>query len=1100
MSPPNSRFYIAGGTLPAHAPSYIERDADHALLDALCTGEYCYVLDTRQVGKSSLMVRAASCLRERGVRVAIVDLTQVGQVASDESWYYGLLLIVAEQLRLLPEMEAFWKSRIGLPPLQRWMEALRSVALADPVQGPLVVFIDEIDYLVGLNLPADEFFAGIRSCYNRRIEYEPLRHLTFCLLGSSTPDRLIRDPRKTPFNIGRRIELCDFRIESREAVKLAQGMSSEGRDGVVLLQRVFWWTGGHPYLTQRLCQAVAGDPNADGPAAVDRICQAVFFARHERAADLHLPYVEKRLLEEAGDVSSLLSLYRRILRGRIRISHDPLNPLHTQMCLSGVVRVADGALQIRNRVYAHVFDTTWIHEHMPPAPWWPVVKVWLQAGSVMILLLALMGGLTWLVRSEHEKTRLFWEDKLKSEAIKKLGFQQQMAETKEYRADMQLAGVSWALKDYFRLPEELQKIPTQFRSSFEYRLLQHAGRQEAQVLPNQFLHGDASARFLAGGLRVVAASAEAQLPVFDAATGRRLPGYAAPTGDTPVSVAVSRDDRFVAAGCSNGAVLLWRASERRPLMADRSLKGKVRAIDLSADGQWLVAADLYGNVALYTTTGRRLNTTRLGSGVYGLSIHPVGSQIALGCAHRTVAVLSLPGLEPICIARAADEIAHDVAYAPDGMRIALADHSGKVVLLDAETLRADPSRFPIVEPGLKGEVRIPLSVAFSPDGRRLAIAYEYGVICVYDVDTWSRVAEFEGHELHVNTVRFSPDGLSLVSAAWDNTIRIWDLTRHPPIQVVKLPRYQLAVAFTDSGNTAITEMQQGGIFRIRLEALQPAVTPLANFEAAGRLSTESIGLRTVAMAPDGKSVVMSLSPRVSCLRDLRNGRVLREFPELRGGLTWAAWRRDGKQMATADLSGDVRIWNTLTGQCLQVLDGRRCSVMCVEWSPDGRLIATAGGTNPGIAKGDDTIRLWDSATFQPIATLTGHNGRVLQVAFSPDSKTLYSCGWDGMLRIWDVSSGKAQVPVRPLRSIQADNDVLKCLAVSPDGHRLATGTSDGTLKIWDISQRDLPEEVLILPRTEIGIGDSWSLRFSSDGTKLAAVTDMNSLVVLNAAP
>src|SRR5205823_9208294 len=86
--------------------------------------EYCYVLNTRQMGKSSLMIRAAARLREGGVAIAILDLTAIGQNLTPEQWYDGLLLSLASQLDLEEELERFWDENRRLGPLQRFMAAI----------------------------------------------------------------------------------------------------------------------------------------------------------------------------------------------------------------------------------------------------------------------------------------------------------------------------------------------------------------------------------------------------------------------------------------------------------------------------------------------------------------------------------------------------------------------------------------------------------------------------------------------------------------------------------------------------------------------------------------------------------------------------------------------------------------------------------------------------------------------------------------------------------------------------------------------------------------------------------------------------------------
>ncbi len=78
MTETASSFYQTGGTLTPDAPSYVERQADADLFDGLLRGAFCYVLTSRQMGKSSLMIHTTARLREAGVAVAVLDLTVIG--------------------------------------------------------------------------------------------------------------------------------------------------------------------------------------------------------------------------------------------------------------------------------------------------------------------------------------------------------------------------------------------------------------------------------------------------------------------------------------------------------------------------------------------------------------------------------------------------------------------------------------------------------------------------------------------------------------------------------------------------------------------------------------------------------------------------------------------------------------------------------------------------------------------------------------------------------------------------------------------------------------------------------------------------------------
>src|SRR5690348_11270436 len=129
-------FYVTGGSLQSDAPSYVERQADRELLAGLLEGEFCYVLTSRQMGKSSLMVRTAARLREDGKRTVVLDLSGFGQNITPEQWYESLLGEIGHRLDLEEPLAAFWETHRGLGPLPRFMRAVREVVLAALTPGP----------------------------------------------------------------------------------------------------------------------------------------------------------------------------------------------------------------------------------------------------------------------------------------------------------------------------------------------------------------------------------------------------------------------------------------------------------------------------------------------------------------------------------------------------------------------------------------------------------------------------------------------------------------------------------------------------------------------------------------------------------------------------------------------------------------------------------------------------------------------------------------------------------------------------------------------------------------------------------------------------
>ncbi len=393
-----------------NAPSYLMRDADAQLLKTLLRGEYVYLLDSRQKGKSSLVARTIVKLKEQGILTVKLDLQRIGANVTPEQWYAGLMVGIGQELGIAVELIEYWESRQSVGPLARWLGAISDVVLAK-TDGRIVIFIDEVDFVRALDFSTDEFFAGIRDCYNRRSEQNGFERLTFCLVGVATPGQLIRNPEITPFNIGTKIELTDFTLDETKGYYQALGPNGEA-----LLKRVHHWVNGHPYLTQLLCSHIAEKPAIASPHDVDRLVRELFFTPEARHTEPNFAAVEQRILDP--DVPGLspderktqvLELYGRLLRGKgVEASEE--NPVVASLQLAGVGHQVHGSLHVRNLVYKTVFDEGWRRQSLPNAELRrqrgaakiAILRTATVAGIVVLVVSSLAFGM-WRLSSEREK-------------------------------------------------------------------------------------------------------------------------------------------------------------------------------------------------------------------------------------------------------------------------------------------------------------------------------------------------------------------------------------------------------------------------------------------------------------------------------------------------------------------------------------------------------------------------------------------------------------------------------------------------------------------------------------------------------------------------
>lgn len=387
--------YQIGGSLASRSPSYVERKADRELKKALKQGEFCYVLNSRQMGKSSLRVRVMEQLQAEGAVCIFIDLTGMGtQDLTPEKWYAGIVRSLVSSCKIKFKWRNWWREKRDLcSPAQRLGVFIEEVLLVE-VSERICIFIDEIDRVLSQSFSLDDFFALIHSCYEKRQTNPDYHRLTFTLLGVAAPRDLIRDKTQSPFNMGKAINLQGFKLEEAKALRI--GLAEKFSNSQEILAEILSWTRGQPFLTQKLCQLVLEQVNEK--LEIEKIIDKYIINDWETQDEPeHLRTIRDRLcLRDSSKTIRLLSLYQKILQKKIITVTN--TPEQIELRLSGLVVEKKGILEINNLIYARIFNSTWIEKKLAQLrPYEQALNNWITTNNSNYLLTGkdLQNTLTW---------------------------------------------------------------------------------------------------------------------------------------------------------------------------------------------------------------------------------------------------------------------------------------------------------------------------------------------------------------------------------------------------------------------------------------------------------------------------------------------------------------------------------------------------------------------------------------------------------------------------------------------------------------------------------------------------------------------------------
>ncbi len=571
--------------------------------------------------------------------------------------------------------------------------------------------------------------------------------------------------------------------------------------------------------------------------------------------------------------------------------------------------------------------------------------------------------------------------------------------------------------------------------TFPYTLQRDAGNNLAIVV----------AAFSPDGTQV-ALPRDNVVVIWDVATGRELRALKGHQ-DKVIGVVFSPDGTHLVSSGWDGTVKLWDLAGGAEL---RTLKTREMSrkwsLAISPDGRRLAAGADSGKVTVWELPGGKelatLDALFLGNNV---TFSPDGVQLAVRRGLQQITVFDATSWHEV-FTRPLDS--NWAVFSPDWTRLATWTASPFALSWPARVRKVSGEESPLILKGHRGPA---VDVAFSPDGARLATSSIDGTVKIWDALGGRASYELPGVrfarsravpiDVAGRSVSFSPNGIlaatviprDAADVAGTGSVLLSDGVTGKDLHLLKGHNGIIhCLAFSLDG--ARLAVASAGKATQKEESCEVKIWDTAGGKEQQTLKGIKERIGGLVFSPDGKRLLVSLghgrfatAAHPTTLWDVDAGRALVSWQGLcNEPKQLAAFSPDGQSLAAWQMTlgnPDLKLWDVATGRERLTLE-KKGAGSCLAFSSNGKLLASGGMTG--------AVTIWAVESGRAVHTLKGHTIQVVQVAFLCGSTRLVSSAY-GETKVWDVGTGKELLNLVGLGA--AD------LIVHPDGWRLCDGVT-----------------------------------------------------------